>query len=86
MVDLSRAAWRKSTRSSTNGCVEVGLVDDQIAVRDSKDREGPVLIFTAHEWEAFLGGAQDGEFELPAAAAAGRPRRQCPHCRASPLT
>ena len=56
MVDLSRAAWRKSTRSSTNGCVEVGLVDDQIAVRDSKDREGPVLIFTAHEWEAFLGG------------------------------
>jgi Domain of unknown function (DUF397) len=64
MVDLSRAAWRKSTRSSTNGCVEVGLVDDQIAVRDSKDREGPVLIFTAHEWEAFLGGAQDGEFEL----------------------
>ena len=64
MVDLSRAAWRKSTRSSTNGCVEVGMVDDQIAVRDSKDREGPVLIFTAHEWEAFLGGAQDGEFEL----------------------
>ena len=64
MVDLSRAAWRKSTRSSANGCVEVGLVDDQIAVRDSKDREGPVLVFTAHEWEAFLGGARDGEFEL----------------------
>jgi hypothetical protein len=40
------------------------MVEDQIAVRDSKDREGPVLIFTAHEWEAFLGGAQDGEFEL----------------------
>jgi hypothetical protein len=64
MVDLSRAAWRKSTRSSTNGCVEVGMVEDRIAVRDSKDREGSVLIFTAHEWEAFLGGAQDGEFEL----------------------
>jgi hypothetical protein len=64
MVDLARAAWRKSTRSRANGCVEVGLVDDQIAVRDSKDREGPVLIFTAHEWEAFLGGARDGEFEL----------------------
>jgi hypothetical protein len=63
-VDLSRAAWRKSTRSSNNGCVEVGLVDDQIAVRDSKDRQGPVLFFTAHEWEAFLGGARDGEFEL----------------------
>jgi hypothetical protein len=63
-VDLSRAGWRKSARSSANGCVEVGLVDDQIVVRDSKDREGPVLLFTAHEWEAFLGGARDGEFEL----------------------
>jgi hypothetical protein len=63
-VDLSRAAWHKSVRSGANGCVEVGLVDDQIAVRDSKDREGPVLVFTAHEWEAFLGGARDGEFEL----------------------
>jgi hypothetical protein len=65
MVDLSRATWRKATRSGYNGCVEVGLVDGQIAVRDSKDRQGPVLIFTPHEWEAFIGGARDGEFELP---------------------
>jgi len=65
MVDLSRAAFRKSARSGINGCVEVGLVDDKVAVRDSKDRQGPVLMFTAHEWEAFLGGARDGEFELP---------------------
>jgi hypothetical protein len=64
MVDLSRAGWRKSARSSSNGCVEVGLVEGRIAVRDSKDRQGPVLMFTAHEWEAFLGGARDGEFEL----------------------
>lgn len=64
MVDLSRAGWRKSAHSTANGCVEVGLVEDQIVVRDSKDREGPVLTFTAHEWEAFLGGARDGEFEL----------------------
>jgi hypothetical protein len=64
MVDLTRAVWRKAARSGINGCVEVGLVDGQIAVRDSKDREGPVLVFTAHEWEAFLGGARDGEFEL----------------------
>ena len=65
MVELSRATWRTSARSGGNGCVEVGLVEGQIAVRDSKDRQGPVLIFTAHEWEAFLGGARDGEFELP---------------------
>jgi hypothetical protein len=78
MVDPSRATWRKSTRSGTNGCVEVGLVADQVAVRHSKDRQGPVLLFTAHEWEAFLGGARDGEFELPrlqrpARPATGRP-------------
>jgi hypothetical protein len=65
MVDLSRAAFRKSARSGVNGCVEVGLVDDKVAVRDSKNRQGPVLMFTALEWEAFLGGARDGEFELP---------------------
>jgi hypothetical protein len=64
-VDLSRAAWRKSTRSGTNGCVEVAFVEDKVAVRDSKDRGGPVLLFTAHEWEAFIGGARDGEFALP---------------------
>jgi hypothetical protein len=63
-VDLSRAAWRKSTRSGTNGCVEVAFVDNKVAVRDSKDQAGPVLVFTAHEWEAFVGGAQSGEFEL----------------------
>jgi Domain of unknown function (DUF397) len=64
MVDLSRAAWRKSTRSGNNGCVEVAFVEDQVAVRDSKDRSGPVLVFTAHEWEAFVGGVRTGEFEL----------------------
>jgi len=64
MVDLSRAAWRKSTRSGNNGCVEVAFVEDQVAVRDSKDRSGPVLVFTAHEWAAFVGGVRTGEFEL----------------------
>lgn len=64
-MDLSRAAWRKSTRSGTNGCVEVAFVEGKVAVRDSKDRGGPVLLFTAHEWEAFIGGARDGEFALP---------------------
>jgi hypothetical protein len=64
MVDLSRAAWRKSTRSGNNGCVEVAFVESRVAVRDSKDRGGPVLVFTAHEWEAFVGGVRTGEFEL----------------------
>jgi Domain of unknown function (DUF397) len=64
MVDLSTAKWRKSSRSGGNGCVEVAFVGDRVAVRDSKDPGGPVLVFTAHEWEAFTGGVGDGEFDL----------------------
>jgi hypothetical protein len=65
IVNLSRAVWQKSTRCANNGCVEVAFVDGQVGVRDSKDPDGPALIFTASEWEAFIGGARDGEFELP---------------------
>jgi hypothetical protein len=65
MADFSKAAWRKSIRSANNGCVEVAFVEGLVGVRDSKDREGPALVFSASEWEAFLAGARDGEFELP---------------------
>jgi prepilin-type processing-associated H-X9-DG protein len=64
MIDLNGATWHKSTYSATNGCVEVAFVDGHVAVRDSKDRHGPVLVFTPVEWKAFLGGAHDGEFDL----------------------
>jgi hypothetical protein len=65
-VDLAGAAWRKSSRSESNGCLEVAFLDGQIAVRDSKDRSGPVLQFTDREWEAFLAGVRQGEFDAPA--------------------
>lgn len=68
-ADLSRAVWRKSTRSDGNGgnCVEVARnLPDIVAVRDSKDRSGPALIFTPDEWTVFLAGVKDGEFDLPA--------------------
>jgi hypothetical protein len=43
-----------------------------VGIRDSKDREGPVLVFRPHEWEAFLAGVRDGEFDLPKAAAGSK--------------
>jgi hypothetical protein len=33
-------------------------------VRDSKDPQGPVLLFTPDEWRAFVGGVRNGEFDL----------------------
>ena len=67
MIDLSGAQWRKSTRSGSNGgnCVEVAdNLTEVVAVRDSKDKTGPVLTFTHDEWAAFVAGAKDGEFDL----------------------
>jgi hypothetical protein len=56
--------WRKARMSGANGaCVEVATTLGRIAVRDSKDPEGPVLIYTRAEWEAFLDGAKNGEFD-----------------------
>ncbi|MET0426369.1 MAG: DUF397 domain-containing protein, partial [Actinoplanes sp.] len=62
VVDLTEAIWRRSARSTGEG-VEVAVnIPGVIAVRDSRRPDGPALIFTPREWEAFVGGAQDGEF------------------------
>jgi len=65
-LDLSRAAWHKSSHSSQDGnCVEVATnLDRIVAVRDSKDPHGPALIFAPAEWEAFTTGVKGGEFKL----------------------
>jgi uncharacterized protein DUF397 len=62
-MDLTGATWRKSSFSGGNGgaCVEVAMIpaaanggSDAVALRDSKDPVGPVLVFTPAEWLAFL--------------------------------
>ncbi|MBG0815573.1 DUF397 domain-containing protein [Planomonospora sp. ID82291] len=68
-MDLSAAVWRKSSRSGSNGgqCVEVAdNLPGVVAVRDSKDPDGPKLLFTPAEWRAFVGGVKAGEFDSPA--------------------
>ena len=65
-LDLTKARWRKSSLSSANGqCVEIALVGDHVAVRDSKNPSGPSLVFNHGEWKAFIGGAKSGEFDCP---------------------
>jgi hypothetical protein len=47
--------WRKSSYSGDNGgaCVEVASAED-VLVRDTTDRTGPVITFTVSAWQAFL--------------------------------
>jgi len=56
--DLARAAWRKSTHSSQDGnCVEIATsLPGIIAIRDSKNPDGPVLTVTNLGWTAFIEG------------------------------
>jgi hypothetical protein len=66
-MDLTGAEWRKSSWSSGNGgtCVEVARnLPGAVAVRDSKDPDGPKLTFTPDEWVAFTAGIKTGEFDL----------------------
>jgi hypothetical protein len=63
--ELRDVRWVKSSRSGPTGgnCVEAAfLPDGAVAVRNSRDPDGPALVFTAAEWDAFIGGAADGEF------------------------
>jgi hypothetical protein len=62
---LCGVTWTKSRRSGPTGgnCVEVAfLPGGDVAVRNSRQPDGPALIFTPAEWDAFIGGARDGEF------------------------
>ncbi len=65
-VDLTGAVWRKSSASGpySDNCVEVASVVDVVAVRDSKDPDGPVLLFPKKQWAAFVGCVKGGEFDL----------------------
>ncbi len=63
---LSRAVWRKSSYSNGSGgdCVQVALaIPEVVAVRDSKNPDGPQLIFSHEEWQAFIAALRAGELD-----------------------
>ncbi|MEV0591105.1 DUF397 domain-containing protein [Nonomuraea cavernae] len=65
-LELRAAMWIKSSYSGSNGgnCIEVAeLSGGRRGVRDSKNPTGPALIFTPGEWNAFIDGVKNGEFD-----------------------
>ncbi|MFJ9457824.1 DUF397 domain-containing protein [Kitasatospora sp. NPDC101447] len=63
-LDLSDAAWFKSSYSQQGGdCLEVAQGSgDLMPVRDSKDPQGPALVFPAEAWVSFVVAVRGGEF------------------------
>ncbi|MGW1543263.1 DUF397 domain-containing protein [Streptomyces sp. NPDC002309] len=63
---IEAVRWCKSRRSGGSGnCVEVArLSGGEVAIRNSRFPDGPVLVYTREEIAAFLGGVKDGEFDF----------------------
>jgi hypothetical protein len=64
-TSLADAQWRKSSYSNSQGnCVEVSaLADGSVAMRNSRDPQGPALLYTRAEITALIQGVKDGEFD-----------------------
>lgn len=61
---LAHANWRSAASGAVNSDqVEVARVDKGYAMRDSRHPDGPILLFTVAEWDAFVAGVRDGEFD-----------------------
>jgi Domain of unknown function (DUF397) len=55
-MEVTDLNWRKASYSNGGeNCIEVANVVD-VAVRDTADRQGPMLTFSAQAWQKFLGG------------------------------
>jgi hypothetical protein len=59
------ALWRKSTRSDASGgaCVEVAGIASVVAVRDSKDPEGPKLAFGRAAFSTLANDIRAGRYD-----------------------
>jgi hypothetical protein len=60
--DLTRATWRKSSRSSGGGsnCIEIAQISGRIAIRDSKNPEGAALLVTSAVFRELTDGIRRG--------------------------
>jgi hypothetical protein len=61
--------WKKSSYSVNGDCVEVAFSGAYVLVRDTKNRQGAVLRFTAGDWDAFLKEVRAGRLNITARSA-----------------
>ena len=62
-IDLSTVFWRASSYSNQDGgaCIEVSDdFDTVVPVRDSKNPQGPVVVFAMDDWSLFVSAVKDG--------------------------
>ncbi|WP_459548538.1 DUF397 domain-containing protein [Nocardia sp. X0981] len=66
-VDLTGAQWLNGGvgEPGTHSVEIAMLADGHVGMRDGKNPDGPVLVFTPGEWAAFTAGVRDGEFDRP---------------------
>jgi len=64
--DTATAEWRRTTNlDGTPGKLEIGFADNGlVALRYAEEPDGTILIYTPEEWDAFVEGVKDGEFEI----------------------
>lgn len=55
--------WRTAKSCTANNCVQVGVVDDAVGIRDSKDPDGAILRYSVNEWKSFVAGVKNGDFD-----------------------
>lgn len=62
--DQPSVRWRKSSYSNGQAaCVEITSLTGNVAVRDSKDPQGPRLVLTAAQWQSFTTSIKAGTFD-----------------------
>lgn len=68
METMTGTWWRRSSYSGGNGssnCVDVRTLPGVIAVRDSKDPDGPKLVVSPAGWRVFAARVKSGRYDLP---------------------
>jgi hypothetical protein len=65
-LDLSTANWRKSSSSSGGGqgCVEVAVIAGSVAIRDSKNPDGPVHLVSPDSFRDLIFSIKRGDLNI----------------------